>query len=74
MAALMPHAMTNCQAHPASATQAGLIDRIAGTLQVWRTRIHDRHSFDHVDERELRELGLSRWDVEHEIAKPFWRD
>ena len=42
-------------------------------IRLWRLRIRERHSFDFVDDRELRDLGLSRWDVEREIVKPFWR-
>jgi uncharacterized protein YjiS (DUF1127 family) len=30
--------------------------------------------FTSLDGRDLHDLGLSQWDVEHEIARPFWRD
>jgi len=44
------------------------------TLRLWRTRIRQRHAFPVLDERDLRDLRVSRWDVERELAKPFWRD
>jgi uncharacterized protein YjiS (DUF1127 family) len=48
---------------------ATLLDR----LRLWRRRFNDRRGFPVLDERELRDFGLSRWDVERELAKPFWR-
>jgi uncharacterized protein YjiS (DUF1127 family) len=52
---------------------AGLLKSVALTLGVWRSRYRERHSFPPLDDRELRDLGVSRWDVERELAKPFWR-
>ena len=43
------------------------------TLELWRSRIRERGSFTVVDERDLRDLGMSRWQFERELAKPFWR-
>jgi uncharacterized protein YjiS (DUF1127 family) len=43
------------------------------TLRLWGSRRRERHSFSTIDERELRDFGLSRWEVERELAKPFWR-
>ena len=40
----------------------------------WRARRRERHVFAHLDERGLRDVGLSRWDVERELRKPFWHD
>jgi uncharacterized protein YjiS (DUF1127 family) len=75
MAAISYPALTNCQAPGVSPDHRSI--NVAGwlkrTLQLWRSRIKERHSFDFVDDRELRDLGLSKWDVEREIAKPFWR-
>ncbi len=47
------------------------LGRLVGT---WRRRIRERQAFARLDYRELRDIGLSRWDVERELAKPFWRD
>jgi uncharacterized protein YjiS (DUF1127 family) len=46
---------------------------LARTLRLWRSRIRKRNAFPLLGERELRDLRVSRWDVEHELAKPFWR-
>ena len=48
----------------------GWLGRLVGT---WRRRIRERQAFARLDYRELRDIGLSRWDVERELAKPFWR-
>ena len=76
MAVIARHALTNCQAPrvPPDHRRINVVGWIKRTLQLWRSRIKERHSFDFVDDRELRELGLSRWNFEREIAKPFWRD
>jgi len=36
-------------------------------------RARQRRSLADLDDRRLRDLGLSRADVEREAAKPFWR-
>ena len=56
-----------------TASRGGVAASIAHTIDVWRTRIRDRHTFATLDRRELRDLGLSNWEVERELAKPFWR-
>jgi uncharacterized protein YjiS (DUF1127 family) len=72
MAALARQPLTNCQASalPSSSRFAGWIRQ---TIRLWQARSRERHAFDFVSERELRDLGLSRWDFEREISKPFWR-
>jgi uncharacterized protein YjiS (DUF1127 family) len=56
------------------ARASAAIQRVGGTLRLWSTRLRERQSFPVLDERDLRDLRLSRWDVERELAKPFWRD
>jgi len=43
------------------------------TLRLWGARIKERQAFPVVDDRELRDLGISRWELQHELAKPFWK-
>jgi uncharacterized protein YjiS (DUF1127 family) len=76
MAILMHDGLINCQddGRPEVARRAGIVGWIGNTLRLWRSRIRERHSFDYADEHELHELGLSRWDVEREIRKPFWQE
>jgi uncharacterized protein YjiS (DUF1127 family) len=39
----------------------------------WRRRSRDRAQLAMLDERMLRDIGLSRSDVLAETDKPFWR-
>jgi uncharacterized protein YjiS (DUF1127 family) len=48
-------------------------DRLSRTLRLWRSRIRERQAFPVIDDRDLRDLGVSRWEVDRELAKPFWR-
>ena len=59
--------------HWAAARYGGLAASIVHTLDVWRTRIRDRRTIAALDRRDLLDLNLSRWEVESELAKPFWR-
>ncbi|MGD0433403.1 MAG: DUF1127 domain-containing protein [Acetobacteraceae bacterium] len=81
MPAAVHYPLINCQpqllarvtrARPTESWTA-LLKSVARTLGVWRSRYRERHAFPVLDHRELRDLGLSRWDVERELAKPFWR-
>ncbi|GAN77717.1 DUF1127 domain-containing protein [Acidisphaera rubrifaciens] len=63
--------LTNSQpAELSHAEHHGLADLIAA----WRTRLRDRRELATLDDRDLRDARLTRWDVERELAKPFWRD
>jgi len=39
----------------------------------WRERSRQRRTLHRLDDRMLRDIGLSRADVEYEASKPFWR-
>jgi uncharacterized protein YjiS (DUF1127 family) len=60
-------------ARPSEIGHAGITASIAHTVDVWLTRIRDRQMFAALDRRDLSDLSLSRWEVERELAKPFWR-
>ncbi|MBX6320526.1 MAG: DUF1127 domain-containing protein [Rhodospirillaceae bacterium] len=49
------------------------IDRLVERLFVWQRRIADRRALESLDDRMLRDIGLSRADVFVESRKPFWR-
>ena len=54
----------------------GLIEampRAFATLSEWRRRSRDRAELAALDDRALRDIGVSRADVWREINKPFWR-
>jgi uncharacterized protein YjiS (DUF1127 family) len=46
---------------------------VIGGLRQWRRRSRDRAQLAMLDDRMLRDIGLSRGDVLAEINKPFWR-
>jgi len=52
---------------------SGLLAAVDVTLG-WHRRISDRHALRTMDDRLLKDIGLSHADVEHEAAKPFWRN
>ena len=63
--------------NPAPASIAGkvvwAINRVINILFVWQERSRDRFELAQLDDRMLRDIGLSRVDVLHEASKPFWR-
>jgi uncharacterized protein YjiS (DUF1127 family) len=50
-----------------------LIVKVSDTLLDWQERARQRHRLGEMDDHLLRDIGLSRADLEHESAKPFWR-
>jgi uncharacterized protein YjiS (DUF1127 family) len=75
----MPNAATDtlinsqCGQPRTIARVSAAVQSVVRTLRLWRRRIRDRHAFPVLDERDLRDMRLSRRDVERELAKPFWR-
>jgi uncharacterized protein YjiS (DUF1127 family) len=56
-------------------------ERVAGDRLVqayeqvlsWLERVHQRRQLAQLSDHMLKDIGLSRADVEAEVAKPFWR-
>ena len=42
-------------------------------LRAWRNRSAERAVLARLDDRSLRDIGITRLDVARECAKPFWR-
>jgi uncharacterized protein YjiS (DUF1127 family) len=42
-------------------------------LAVWQERRRQRFTLARLDDRMLRDIGLTYSDVDNEISKPFWR-
>lgn len=51
----------------------GTLARLGRTLTSWEVRFHRRRELARLDERILRDIGLSRAEVMAEATKPFWR-
>jgi uncharacterized protein YjiS (DUF1127 family) len=67
--------------HPRPASRQGVSDllgeaarRIVHTLHVWRERVRARHELSRLDERSLRDIGLTAANREFLVNKPFWRE
>jgi uncharacterized protein YjiS (DUF1127 family) len=60
---------TNTDSQPSRSSVRQLI-ALVGT---WRRRLRDRCELALMSDRSLWDLGLTRYDVLHEIRKPFWR-
>ena len=70
-----------CGSDPTGDTVAGISARLSGflsgvraALREWRRRKNGRLELARLDERMLRDIGLTRFDAEYEINKPFWRE
>ncbi len=75
MSTTVSNPLINCQPDQpdtAARVKAGMQYTVR-TLRLWGARIRERHAFPTLSERDLRDLRLTRWDVERELAKPFWR-
>ncbi len=42
-------------------------------LREWRRRRRDRNVLAAMSDRALRDIGLTRYDMEVEVRKPFWQ-
>ncbi|HZT20949.1 MAG TPA: DUF1127 domain-containing protein [Dongiaceae bacterium] len=56
-------------ARPLSRLGAYGLDRL---LEIWALQ-QERRALQALDDAMLKDIGLSRADVEGEVAKPFWR-
>ena len=46
---------------------------LLSTIKRWKTNIQNRHALARLDERLLRDCGITEADRQLEISKPFWR-
>jgi uncharacterized protein YjiS (DUF1127 family) len=61
-------------AHSVLAVVAMSVTRAADLLTSWHQRAADREHLLTLDDDLLRDIGLSRADVDIEASKPFWRE
>jgi uncharacterized protein YjiS (DUF1127 family) len=47
--------------------------RFRALLALWRARTRERRMLAALDERLLRDIGVTRLDAAYECDKPFWR-
>jgi len=49
-------------------------NHVVATVREWRRRTRDRAHLAELDDRMLKDIGLTRTDAEFLINKPFWRE
>ena len=50
------------------------VQRMAVTLLRWQELAHERYALMELDDRLLKDIGLSRADAVREARRPFWDD
>ena len=68
-----PHAGLAPAAGTLTLRPAGLLQRLFSALADWNDRYRQRVHLAQLDERMLRDMGLTRADAVGEYDKPFWR-
>jgi uncharacterized protein YjiS (DUF1127 family) len=75
MAAIHLHAArVRPRQHNAIVALSDAGSHVVATLREWRRRVRDRARLAELDERLLKDIGLTRADAEFLINKPFWRE
>ena len=50
------------------------VERLSSLFAEWRQRVWSRYQLEHLSERDLADMGLTRQDVFDEAQKPFWHE
>ena len=58
---------------PARRTSSYRFAAVFGLLAMWIERARQRQSLAGLDDRSLRDIGITRADAARECEKPFWR-
>jgi uncharacterized protein YjiS (DUF1127 family) len=53
---------------------ASHLRRALALFGTWRQRSRDRRALALMDDRSLRDIGLTRYEAFYEVRKPFWRE
>jgi uncharacterized protein YjiS (DUF1127 family) len=59
-----------------AASASDVVDVVRGgwtLMLIWRARASQRRALAELDDRWLRDVGLTRGDAQREVRKPFWR-
>jgi len=60
--------------HRGRGAMSGIAGRVLARVREWRRRSHDRAELAKLDDRMLRDIGLTQADAEFLSSKPFWRE
>jgi uncharacterized protein YjiS (DUF1127 family) len=72
MATATSHPKTQAHFHSPRAL-LGIFESVSDTIRLWRRRARERAELGRWADRDMRDAGISRADVQFELAKPFWR-
>jgi uncharacterized protein YjiS (DUF1127 family) len=59
------------QAH--AAPRRRTLQNFVALFKEWQRRAHGRAELAALSDRELRDIGVTRYEARREIGKPFWR-
>jgi uncharacterized protein YjiS (DUF1127 family) len=78
MSGFTDHMLTNYQVSArltaARSRHPGPAARMRSLFGAWLRRVRERRALAEFTDRDLRDIGVTRVDVQNELAKPFWRD
>ncbi len=60
--------------HRGRRAASNVAGRVLAALREWRRRARDRAELAKLDDRMLRDIGMTRGDAEFLSNKPFWRE
>jgi len=60
-------------AHIIAADLVPVLDRLVEAPIAWLERMRERRQLAGLSDDMLKDIGVSRADVEHVVEKPFWR-
>lgn len=70
----MTAAQSICRPLPArAAPRRHTFQTLVALYKEWQRRAHGRAELAALTDRELRDIGVTRFDAHREIGKPFWR-
>lgn len=74
MVAIIHPRATTLDAGPASPRAAQVVRRVVDALLDWQDRSRQRHALGTLDDRMLRDIGLTRVQALGEMHKAAWKD
>jgi uncharacterized protein YjiS (DUF1127 family) len=60
-------------AHIIASDLVPVLDRVIETPIAWLERLRERRQLAGLSDSTLKDIGVSRADVEHLVEKPFWK-
>ncbi len=51
---------------------AGIAVFVVEYLRAWQEHARDRRMLEKLDDHLLKDIGMTRSDLDHELSKPFW--